>query len=192
MQTETCQNCRRTIGNLETRHLFNGNVVCAQCDAQLRSSQAQTTTLPHTAATSSPASVAQAHTHTQASERVLIEVHPAMFRSKPLLFIVFILLSPVFGAGVICLLAWWLQCRAATLVVTNVRTTIRRGILSKSTNEVRHKDARNIKVSQSLGQRIFGVGTLQVSSAGQSDIEIKFVGLPDPQKVADLIRQYQN
>lgn len=190
MQTETCQNCGRTIGNLETRHLFNGQIVCAECDSKLRPSQSSDP--PHNARTPDPAPVTRASAQTQASEAVLIKAHPAMFRSKPVLFIIFILLIFVFGAGVICLLAWWLQCRAATLVVTNVRTTIRRGILSKSTNEVRHKDARNIKVSQSLGQRMFGVGTLQVSSAGQSDIEIVFVGLPDPQKVADLIRQYQN
>ncbi len=192
MQTETCQNCGRTIGNLETRHLFNGQIVCAQCDGQLRSPQPQATAPPHPAVTPSPAPVTRAPSQTQASENLLIEAHPAMFRNNPVLFIVWVFLIPVFGLGVFCLLVWWLRCRTATLIVTNIRATIRQGILSKSTNEVRHKDARNIKVSQSFSQRIFGVGTLQVSSAGQSDIEIVFAGLPGPQKVADLIRQYQD
>ncbi len=37
METEVCQNCGRTIGNLETRHLFNGQIVCPGCDEKLRS-----------------------------------------------------------------------------------------------------------------------------------------------------------
>ncbi len=36
MKTEVCQNCGRTIGNLETRHLFNGQIVCPECDGKLR------------------------------------------------------------------------------------------------------------------------------------------------------------
>ncbi len=192
METETCQNCGRTIGNLETRHLFNGQIVCVQCDGLLRSPQPQATAMPHTTTTPSPAPVTRAPAKTQTMERVLTIAHPAMFRSSPVLFVILILLIPVFGLGIFCLLIWWLQCRATTLTVTTIRTTVRTGLLSKHTNEVRNKDARNIKVSQSLGQRIFGVGTLQVSSAGQSDIEIVFAGLPDPQKVAALIRQYQD
>lgn len=39
MQTETCQNCGRIIGNLETRYLFQGNIVCVNCDANLRSAK---------------------------------------------------------------------------------------------------------------------------------------------------------
>ncbi len=37
MKTEVCQNCGRTIGNLETRHLFNRQIVCPECDEKLRS-----------------------------------------------------------------------------------------------------------------------------------------------------------
>lgn len=37
METEVCQNCGRTIGNLETRHLFGGQIVCPECDGKLRS-----------------------------------------------------------------------------------------------------------------------------------------------------------
>jgi len=36
MTTETCENCGRTIGNLEPRFLFNEQVVCNECDKVLR------------------------------------------------------------------------------------------------------------------------------------------------------------
>jgi hypothetical protein len=38
---ETCRNCGRTIGNLETAHLFRGQVVCQQCNAVLNPPVAQ-------------------------------------------------------------------------------------------------------------------------------------------------------
>ena len=38
---ETCSNCERAIGNLETPHIFNGHVVCAQCDTRLRANAPQ-------------------------------------------------------------------------------------------------------------------------------------------------------
>jgi hypothetical protein len=31
----TCDNCRRTIGDLEARHEFDGHLVCAACAAKL-------------------------------------------------------------------------------------------------------------------------------------------------------------
>lgn len=33
--TETCANCSRVIGKLETAHLWEGNVVCAACRKRL-------------------------------------------------------------------------------------------------------------------------------------------------------------
>lgn len=191
MKTEICQNCGRTIGNLEVRHLFNGIIVCAQCDNQLRQQPLPQTRKPLQAIETpvrSKRDSGQIHT----TENILVEVHPAMFRNRPILFVILAAFAVYsYGLGIIFLVIWWLRCQTTTLIVTNLRTTIRQGILSKNTNEVRHKDAKNIKVSQSFGQRIFGAGTLQVSSAGQSDIEIVFAGLPSPQKVAGLIREHQ-
>ena len=64
--------------------------------------------------------------------------------------------------------------------------------MSKSTNEVRHKDIRNLQVSQSIFQRLFGVGTLEIASAGHGGVEIKISGIPKPQELADIIRRAQD
>ena len=82
---------------------------------------------------------------------------------------------------------WWLKCKGTTLTVTNKRTSLRRGILSKSINEVWHSDVRNVLLKQSFFQRIFGVGMIGVSSAGQSGMEISVSGIPDPDRVKQLI-----
>jgi uncharacterized membrane protein YdbT with pleckstrin-like domain len=58
---------------------------------------------------------------------------------------------------------------------------VREGLISKRTNEIRHSDVRNIQVTQGFFDRIFGVGTIAISSAAQSEVEISFSGLAHPE-----------
>ena len=120
-------------------------------------------------------------------EEILYEAHPAMFRSHPVSFVIAILLIAAFGIGLIVLLVWWLNCLGTHLTVTNKRIKLRQGILSKNTNEVWHTDVRNIQLRQGIMQRVFGVGRIMISSAGQSDVEIDVDGLPDPEKIQEII-----
>ena len=89
----------------------------------------------------------------------------------------------LYGAGVVAIVAvlWYflmfIQNRARRLNVTDERTIITQGIISRRTSEVIHGHVRNITVEQGILDRIFGVGTLGLSSAGQSDVEISFEGL---------------
>ena len=145
-------------------------------------------------------------------EDELRSVHPAMFRSNPvgfiltcalillgfvLLFLIenktgklFGLLLPVVAGGIIFLI-WWLKILGTTLSVTSKRTCITRGILSKRTSEVMHSDVRNIQTYQTFLQRILDVGYLAISSAGQSDVETAVKGIPDPDGIRDLIDKYR-
>lgn len=124
------------------------------------------------------------------NEEVVYEEHPSMFRNHPVGFVLTLLLCLV-GIGLFILFFWWLDSLGTTLTVTNERTTLRKGILSKSLVEVWHQDVRNVQLYQSLGQRIFGVGKLGISSAGQGEIEIEVSGIPDPEKVKQLIDRYR-
>lgn len=126
----------------------------------------------------------------QRDETELKVVHPVMFRSQPIGFCLAVALTPV-GIGLLILLAWWLTCRCTTLTVTTERTIERTGILSRNTNEVRHADVRNVQVTQAFFQRMFGVGNIGISSAGQADVEIVVAGIRNPQEIADLIRKGQ-
>ena len=91
----------------------------------------------------------------------------------------------------IVLLTWWLDTIATSLTVTTRRTTLRRGIFEKNTNEVQHDDVRNIQVDQNVMHRLLGVGTLKVSSSGQDDLEIVVDGIVHPARVAQMIRANQ-
>lgn len=124
-------------------------------------------------------------------EKVLYEEHPAMFRNHPFLFILSVILIAAFGLGLIILLIWWLQTLGTKLTVTDERITLRKGILSKYTNEVFHTDIRNVQLDQSFFQRLFDVGTIAISTSGQEGIEISVPGIPHPQQVRDLIDEYR-
>ena len=119
-------------------------------------------------------------------ETVLYKDSPAMFRNRPVLFLVCCALIP-FGIGLVVLFVWWLRCLATSLVITDRRVTLRRGLLSKDTNDVLIADIRNVKVRQNLLQRIFGVGTVAVSTSGQSDMEIEVHGVRAPERIKAII-----
>lgn len=127
---------------------------------------------------------------TELNETQHYHAHPAMFRNNPLGFALSVVLCLVLvGFGI--LLVWWLQCKATTLTVTEERTILRKGLLAKATTEVWHKDVRNVQISQGLLQRMLGVGTVGISSAGQSGVEILAVGVPEPANVRKIIDQYK-
>ena len=125
------------------------------------------------------------------SEEILLELNPAMFRNNPVGFILSVLLIPA-AVGLVILGVWWLKTKAATLTISNKRAIQRTGLISKQTTEVLHRDVRNIEIRQSVFQRLFGVGSIGIASAGQAGIEIQFTGVRDPDGVKALIDHYRD
>lgn len=152
-------------------------------------------------------------------EKELYASHPRMFRNNPFKFVLNYLVMLVCIAGIIIIAAgdkppallwllggalivvfiiigsmqliWWLQVLSTTLTVTDKRTILRKGILSKFTNEVLHENIRNIQVYQSFMQRMLKVGSIGISSAGQAGVEIEVQGIPNPYEVKANIDQYR-
>jgi len=125
------------------------------------------------------------------SETILYRDHPAMFRNRPLLFAAACALVPLGGLGLLFLVPWWLSCLGTSLVVTDRRVTLRRGILSKDTSDILLADIRNVQVRQRFLQRLFDVGDIGLSSSGQGEIEIEVAGLPHPRRVSALIDDHR-
>lgn len=122
---------------------------------------------------------------------VLYESNPAMFRNAPFSFVGCIILSVV-GVGLIILLVWWIKTKGTHLTITDDRTTLRRGIFSKDTNDVWHDDIRNVRIEQSFIQRITNVGDIGISSAGQADVEIGVKGMPNPSDIKEIIYRFRD
>ena len=117
--------------------------------------------------------------------------HPVMFKNNPIGFIISLLLIPVFGIGLLILLGWHLQNKASKLTVNENEILYEKGLLSKERSEVNISSVRTTKVKQSFFNRIFGVGAIEIYTAGDSP-EINAVGMPDPNRIRELTKTRQN
>ena len=124
------------------------------------------------------------------SKDVLYSNNPSMFKNAPVLFIVYVGLIAAFGIGIILLLIWYLQTKSTKLTITNKDILLEKGLLSKDRSEGSIKSIRTVKVKQSFFNRILGVGAIELYTAGDlPEIEVK--GMPDPNKVRDIIKEMQ-
>jgi ribosomal protein S27E len=147
-------------------------------------------------------------------ENDLMVVRPATFRSRPFAYsaVVFLFFTSLIGAAtishpntgnaipalwiiplicIVILAKWHIEGMTTSLRITNKRSILRNGLLSKRTREVRHSDVRLLEVQQSLGQRIFGVGKVSVASAAHGAVEIEMEGVKNPEHVKETIDGYR-
>lgn len=145
----------------------------------------------------------------------VLALRPAVLRARPLtalmLFIVligglfggfwFAFMRPIPAASIVCfafaavagiaVMIWKLHKLGSRLSITTKRTIERKGFFSKSTTEVLHADIRNFQVTQSFWQRLWGVGTIGISSAADDDVEIVMHDVARPDDVRQLIDLYR-
>jgi uncharacterized membrane protein YdbT with pleckstrin-like domain len=139
-----------------------------------------------------------------------------MFRNKPVKFMTWIIIGiaglvlamtdplaryQVRNSRLICLavgsgtalivgiafLLWGMKYRRVSLTITNKRTILQAGLLSRYVKDVRHADVRMIVVKQGSLQRLLGVGSIAVASAATGESDIDVGGLPHPEKIKELI-----
>ena len=72
-------------------------------------------------------------------------------------------------------------------VVTTQRLRIRRGILSRHIQQTRLDRVQNVNTSQTLLERLLGVGTVDFDTAGTDDSEFAFHGIADPDEVVEAV-----
>ena len=125
------------------------------------------------------------------SGTVIYEAHPAMFRAHPFWFILSVLLIAAFGLGILILLYWYIKTRATALTITEHEIMYEKGILSKDRTSVSLKHVRAVRVTQRFINRILGVGTVEISTAGdEPEFEVK--DMPDPHQIREAISRAQS
>ena len=73
--------------------------------------------------------------------------------------------------------------------LTSDRLIERRGFLARRRREMELADVRSIEVDRSLTQRMLGLGNVAVASAASADFMIRLFDIPDPERVAEILRQ---
>ncbi|ELZ49347.1 hypothetical protein C464_04613 [Halorubrum coriense DSM 10284] len=89
--------------------------------------------------------------------------------------------------GIPIVVASYLQYKNTNYVVTNKGLYSKRGILSRDVKQIGFEKVQNISYSQSAVGSSLGYGSVEVSTAGGSGVELQFRSIPDPASVQELI-----
>ena len=136
-----------------------------------------------------PPSVSKTTTRaTSGPEQTIWEGHPSALYYLGH-WILGVLLLPFLGVGLLLIIYAILDQRTKVFTHTNKRVMSKAGIITRTTHEVTLNDVRSINMKQNLLERLFGLGTVQIGSAGTAGIEVEFSGIANPAEVRDHIRQ---
>ncbi|ELY36643.1 PH domain-containing protein [Natronorubrum tibetense] len=97
-------------------------------------------------------------------------------------------LAAVLALVVVPLVAWSvLWIRRTDYVVTTSALYAKRGILSRDVKRIDFEKVQNTSYSQTAIGTHVGYGTVEVSSAGGSGVEMSFRSIPNPREIQQLI-----
>jgi membrane protein YdbS with pleckstrin-like domain len=82
-----------------------------------------------------------------------------------------------------------LHRRYTSWSLTSDRLIERRGLLASHRREMELADVRSIEVDRSFAQRLLGIGNVMIASAASADFIIKLCDVPDPEGIAEMLRQ---
>ena len=145
------------------------------------------------------------------SNNLVYSENPKIPRNRPFLFIFYIISNiagllvalrldqqslQIIGLGVwlgtiIGLLIWYVHTKSTKLSITDNDILLERGLLRKERREVAIGKVRTVNVKQTFLNRILGVGEISIFTAGDLP-EIVVKGLPDPNKIREIIKRTQN
>jgi uncharacterized membrane protein YdbT with pleckstrin-like domain len=74
-----------------------------------------------------------------------------------------------------------------TYSITSRRLTIQRGLLSRELHQTRLERVQNVNATQSLVQRMVGIGTVDFDTAGEADYQFAFSGVRDPRGIVRTV-----
>jgi uncharacterized membrane protein YdbT with pleckstrin-like domain len=93
--------------------------------------------------------------------------------------IVWIVLAiPTFGVTLFLALWEWLKLRSTELGVTNRRLVIKKGIISRNTEEMKLSSVETVEIIQGVPGRILGYGNVKITGRGISDLLFRNVDDP--------------
>ena len=76
-----------------------------------------------------------------------------------------------------------------TMDARGVEALVGRLSLSQRITRVRYEDIRSVEIDQTLWERILDIGTVQISTAANSGVEVILEGIAAPQEVQDMLQR---
>jgi len=104
-----------------------------------------------------------------------------------LLGIVFLLTIYLFFIGLIFFAVAWINVTTSEFFVSNKRIYAKRGLISRTLNDIKIEWVTNVFVQQGIFGRILNFGNIGISTPGERGGAIGFPGVSDPMKVKTII-----
>ena len=123
-------------------------------------------------------------------EQILYSASPSMLRNNPI-FVPVMILTFWCVVPLLILIGMYIHYRMTRLTITNHKSILRKGILSKHTTELMHDHVRSVGVTQSFLGRILNVGRINISTSSSGAAEISVSGMVNPEKIKNMVQQYQ-
>lgn len=118
---------------------------------------------------------------------VLMAGGGVLLMQRPELFLVSCLLA---AAGVLLLALAWVAVLRYRYELTTERALTREGLFAQSSSEIQLDDVRNVQQTRTFRERLLGLGTVSLSTAGQSGMEVTFRSIADAGAVVRLINEH--
>jgi uncharacterized membrane protein YdbT with pleckstrin-like domain len=83
----------------------------------------------------------------------------------------------------------WLRLRTTTYNLTTTRIHVRTGIVSRQEHSAQLSRVQNVNVSQTMFQRMLGIGDVDWDTAGteEASSEFRFRGVDDPSRLSRIV-----
>ncbi len=128
-------------------------------------------------------------------ERILWKGHPSYFWYIHIfvfgaVFISFVWLSNIFPiAGLFLIIVALIDRKSKVYTITNKKVKSKKGIIARSLREVFTRDIRSVYLQQSILERLFGIGTVLVGTAGTGGVEVAFQGIKKAVEAKEKIQE---
>ncbi len=118
--------------------------------------------------------------------KILYFGYPAMFWAEPPRWLLYLITGPLL-VGLVLFFRWWFKNYTTRLRLTEDEVIFYRGVFSVKTTEIRIADIRAVEIDQSFWERMTGIGTVRIASAGSDGWEIDVKAMPNPKKIRRII-----
>ena len=120
-------------------------------------------------------------------EKELMQFRPSKASEIKLYFLA-VLFIVIFPVSIIMLLVAWARIASTQYRFTNQRLFKRTGLIAKHEEEIELFRIRDVKLSQGIIQRIFGIGDIVVISSDETSPILLIKGVRNPENIKETLR----
>lgn len=121
-------------------------------------------------------------------EEILWNGSPRMKSILPILVVGIPMSFVLIGIPIIALA--YLNIKNTDFVVTNNGLYVKKGILSRSVQNIDFDKVQNISFSQGIFGNKFDYGNIEISTAGGSGVQMRFRSIEEPKHIQELINKH--